>query len=135
MLTDANAGSSPITAGATSFTLPNALNAGSDYAVSVQTQPTGQTCSVSNGSGTNITANVTTVAVTCKTTPTVSVTNTPQTFTGSPIAATVTCSSGGAVSNIKYNGSSTVPTNAGTYAITANCAANGNYTGRIWDFG
>ncbi len=66
-LTDSNAGSSTITAGATSFTLPNALNSGSDYAVSVQTQPTGQTCTVSNGSGTNITANVTTVSVTCTT--------------------------------------------------------------------
>ena len=60
--------------------------------------------------------------------PTVSVTNSPQTYTGSAIAATVTCSSDGAVSNVKYNGSSTVPTNAGTYAVTANCAANGNYS-------
>ncbi|MCC7280435.1 MAG: DUF1566 domain-containing protein [Chromatiaceae bacterium] len=70
-LSDNNAGSSTITAGATSFTLPNALNAGSNYAVSVQTQPTGQTCTVSNGSGTNIAANVTTVSVTCISTYTV----------------------------------------------------------------
>ena len=59
--------------------------------------------------------------------PTLSVTNSPQMYTGSPIAASVTCSSSGAVSNIKYNSSSTVPTNAGTYAVTADCAANGSY--------
>ena len=55
------------------------------------------------------------------------ITNSPQTYTGNPIAATVTCSSTGAVTNIQYNGSGTVPTAAGTYAITADCAANGNY--------
>ena len=60
--------------------------------------------------------------------PTLSISNTPQTFTSSPIAATVSCSSGGAVSNIKYGGNSTVPTNAGTYAVTANCAAIANYS-------
>ena len=56
-------------------------------------------------------------------TPTLSITNSPVTYNGSSQAANVTCSSGGAVSNILYNGSSTVPTNAGTYAVTANCAA------------
>jgi hypothetical protein len=38
---------------------------GSDYAVAVSSQPTGQTCIVTNGSGTNITANITNVTVTC----------------------------------------------------------------------
>jgi len=60
--------------------------------------------------------------------PTLSIANTPQTYTGSPFPATVTCSSGGVVSNVQYNGSSTVPTNAGTYAVTANCAASSNYS-------
>jgi predicted transcriptional regulator len=40
---------------------------GSDYAVTVSSQPTGQTCTVTNGSGTNITANITNVTVTCVT--------------------------------------------------------------------
>ena len=56
---------------------------------------------------------------------TLSVTNSPQLYTGSAIAAVVSCSSGGAVSNVLYNGSSTVPSAEGTYEITANCAANG----------
>ena len=60
--------------------------------------------------------------------PVLTVTNTPQNYTGSPIAAVVSGTGGGAVSNVKYGGSTTVPTNAGTYAITADIAASANYT-------
>lgn len=66
VLTDTNAGSSTITANSTSFTLPTAVNSGTNYAVTVQTQATGQTCTVSNGTGT-ANANVTNVSVTCTT--------------------------------------------------------------------
>ena len=52
--------------GAFSFATP--INSGSAYAVTVLTQPTGQTCFVSNGSGT-ANANVTNVAVTCANNP------------------------------------------------------------------
>ena len=61
-------------------------------------------------------------------TPSLSVTNSPQVYTGSGIAATVACSSGGAVSNVRYNGSSTVPSAPGTYAITASCAATSTHS-------
>jgi hypothetical protein len=61
-------------------------------------------------------------------TPVLSVTNSTVTYTGNPIAAIVSCSSGGTVTNVKYDNSSTAPTNAGTYAVTANCTANGNYS-------
>jgi hypothetical protein len=57
-----------------------------------------------------------------KTTPTLSVTNSPLTYNTSPQATTVSGSVAGAVSNIQYNGSGTIPTNAGTYAITADFA-------------
>ena len=60
--------------------------------------------------------------------PALSISNSPQTYTGSPIAATVTCSGGGAVGNLLYGGSSSPPTNAGTYSVTGDCAANGNYS-------
>ena len=60
-------------------------------------------------------------------------TNSPVTYTGSAQAAAVSGSVSGTVSNVKYNGSSTVPTNAGTYAITADFASGdanyGNLTG------
>lgn len=55
-----------------------------------------------------------------KATPTLSIGNSPQIYSGSSIAATVSGSVAGVVSNVKYGGSLTVPTNAGTYAITAN---------------
>lgn len=62
-------------------------------------------------------------------TPTLSVTNSPVTYNGSPKAATVIASVAGTVSNILYNGSATVPTNAGTYIITADfTSGNSNYT-------
>ena len=54
--------------------------------------------------------------------PTISVTNSPVTYNGSPQTATVTGSVPGVVSNILYNCSATTPTNAGTYAVTANFA-------------
>ncbi len=52
-------------------------------------------------------------------TPTLTVTNSAVTFNGAPQAATVVGSVPGTVSNVLYNGSTVVPTNAGTYVITA----------------
>lgn len=48
------------------FTFPTSLASGAAYAVTVSTQPAGQTCSVAAGTGTVGSANVQTVAVTCK---------------------------------------------------------------------
>jgi len=49
-----------------SFTFATALPTGSAYKVTVGTQPTGETCTVTAGSGTVGTHNVTTVKVACK---------------------------------------------------------------------
>jgi uncharacterized repeat protein (TIGR03803 family) len=51
--------------GASSFTMPTAVAYTSTFAVTVQTQPTGLTCSVSNGTGTMGSAAVTDIVVTC----------------------------------------------------------------------
>lgn len=48
-----------------SFTFATAVADGAAYAVTVSTQPSGYTCTVSNGSGTISGANVTNVSVTC----------------------------------------------------------------------
>ncbi len=48
------------------FTFATPLAAGSTYTVTVKTQPTGESCSVSNGNG-SANSNVTNVAVTCAT--------------------------------------------------------------------
>src|SRR5579872_1063896 len=50
------------------FTFTIGLATGKTYKVTVGTQPTGETCTVTNGTGTVGTANVTNVAVACKTT-------------------------------------------------------------------
>jgi 6-phosphogluconolactonase (cycloisomerase 2 family) len=49
------------------FSFPGALATGAAYAVSVETQPTGQNCSVAQGNGTVAAADVTNVAVSCET--------------------------------------------------------------------
>ncbi len=54
-----------VAANATSFTFATALATGAAYAVTVVTQPTGQTCTVAGGSGTVGSSNVTTVAIAC----------------------------------------------------------------------
>ena len=48
------------------FTFATAINSGTNYAVTVLTQPTDQTCTLSNATGT-ATGNVTNVAITCAT--------------------------------------------------------------------
>lgn len=50
---------------ATGFTFPTSLQSGAGFAVTVGTQPTGQTCTVVNGSGTVAAAPITNVQVTC----------------------------------------------------------------------
>jgi hypothetical protein len=56
-----------VSSGASSYVFPTAQPDGSNYIVSVQTQPTGQTCAVDNASGTIAAANVTDANVTCTT--------------------------------------------------------------------
>ena len=64
VLANGNDVSSPA-ADATGFTLPTAVASGGNYAVTVQTQPDGEHCSVTNASGTIAAANVTNVTVAC----------------------------------------------------------------------
>lgn len=49
--------------GSFSFSTPVSYNG--SYTVTVATQPTGQTCTVSNGTGSGVTSNITQVSVTC----------------------------------------------------------------------
>jgi sugar lactone lactonase YvrE len=58
-------GGAPLPLGATgSFMFATALPSGSNYAVTIDTQPAGQTCTITNGSGV-LAANVTGVTVAC----------------------------------------------------------------------
>lgn len=64
VLTDNGADKLSVPSGATSFTFSQALTTDATYDVAVATQPTGETCKVSSGSGT-ASADVTSVSVAC----------------------------------------------------------------------
>jgi hypothetical protein len=51
--------------GAATFVFPTPMAAGTAYSVTVQSQPAGQTCLVTNGTGTVGSANVTTIQLSC----------------------------------------------------------------------
>ena len=57
--------------GSGSFVFSTPVAAAGSYAVKVTSKPVGQTCSVANGTGANVMANVTIVSVTCSATETV----------------------------------------------------------------
>lgn len=95
-----------VNSGATSFTFATKLASGSSYDVTVMTQPTGQTCTVSNGTGSAM-ANVTSVSVTCKAT----------TYT---VAGTITGLTNAGLKLQDYSGGETlsVPGGAKNYQFT-----------------
>jgi hypothetical protein len=74
------------------FTFANRLTGGASYAVTVRTQPTGQNCTVGGGSGT-ASSSVTSVLVSCTTTPTYAVGGTVSGLTGAGLALTVNAGS------------------------------------------
>lgn len=91
-----------------SFTFTTALVDGASYDVTASTQPTRQTCTVTSGSGTLSSANVTNVAVTC-------VTSSPRIF------KTAVQFNG----DLKTNGSGST----GIAGADALCMADSNYPG------
>ena len=60
-----NGGDNLSVTGNGSFTFATPVVAGGAYSVTVKTNPSGQTCTVSGGSGTAASANITSVAVSC----------------------------------------------------------------------
>lgn len=65
VLLDNGSDATTISANATQFTMHTGVAQGTPYAITVKTQPGGTTCTVSGGTGTVATANVTSVAVSC----------------------------------------------------------------------
>jgi uncharacterized repeat protein (TIGR03803 family) len=99
-----NGGDSTTVSSNSTFTFASAIAAGGGYQVSVSTQPSGQSCTVSAGSGSIVNANVTNVVVKC-------------------IAITHTV--GGTVSGLA-DGASIVLQNNGGDTLTA--STNGSFT-------
>lgn len=113
------------------FTFSTAITESSPYDVTVLTQPTGQTCTVTNGSGTVSSANVTNVSVTCvsnDTTLTASVstlglsvndTGLNAALTGTPRIITITNSGSNPAMSVTYTPSPSLP--SGTTISPASC--------------
>ena len=94
---------------------------GSDYAVTVSSQPTGQTCTVTNGSGTNITANITNVTVTC-------VTDEVPTYSVGGTVSGLDCGGGTGCLWLENNGVDEVFLDNGPFTFPTELADGGGYS-------
>ena len=103
-----NSGDNLTTSSNGSFTFATALNNSATYAVTVLTQPSGQTCTVTNGSGTVSGANVTNVVVSCTSSATTTITSFNLT---SPAAI-------GVVNNTNHTVAITVPYGTSVTSLT-----------------
>lgn len=122
-----------------SFTFPTAIASGSSYAVTVLTQPAGQSCSVTNGNGTLASADVTSVAISCSS----GSYNIGVTVTGLVAAESVVLQdNGGDNLTVSSNGVptnfSTPVANGSTYSVTLLtqpageiCTVGGDGTGTV----
>jgi len=96
-----------------SFTFAGKVKKGKPYSVTVATQPVGQTCAVTNGSGT-ATADVTNVVVTCTTNITYTIGGTISGLTGTVV--------------LRNNGGDNLSRNAdGAFTFATPVAAGGAY--------
>lgn len=105
-----NANNTLVTPGDTTFSLP-ALASGTSYSVVVEVQPLGLACSVTDGTGTVQTSNVTNVAVSC--------TDQPLTLSGSI--------SGNSAPLVLTNGSTVLDIPAGTTSFQLSVPYNDSY--------
>ena len=109
-----NGGNSLSLSAVGAFTFTSSLTSGTAYAVTILTQPVGQTCTVTNGTGT-ATANVTNVAVACG----------PQTYTiGGTVSGLTAANS--IVLTDNGNDNVTVGSN-GTFVFANQVATGGMY--------
>jgi hypothetical protein len=100
------------------FTFAKAIASGATYAVTVSVQPTGETCTVTKGTGTVLSTNVTTVVVTCKATTT----------TTYSIGGTVSGLSSGASVTLLDNGSGALKvTSNGAFTFATKLASGATY--------
>jgi uncharacterized repeat protein (TIGR01451 family) len=147
-LSDSTNGTSQSTSSNGAFTFTTPLPIGASWSVAVTTPPSGQSCVVANGAGTNLSANVTNVQVTCAS---VLVTITPATLTAGtyslPYSQQLSAGSSDSLDHTPYtftlaSGSlptsltlgtdgllSGTPTAAGSFTFTVQAAGSGGVSG------
>lgn len=96
------------------FTLGSGLAFGTPYAVTVGTQPAGQTCTVSGGVGTVGSANINTVSVNC----------TANAATSFTVSGSVAGNTGAVTLTNNAGDSKTVPASGGNFAFSAQSAGS-----------
>ena len=96
------------------FQLPNTIPFNGSYAVTVAQQPVGQTCTVSNGTGAGVVANVSNVSVLCS----------DNTY---PVSGTVTGLSAGHSLVIQNNSANSTTVSGSTFAFTTPVVYNSSY--------
>jgi NHL repeat len=112
-----------VSGGATTAALVAGLAAGTAYSVTVTTAPTGESCSVVNGTGTITSANVGNVVVTCTTTTGSG--GSPQTYS---LSGTVSGVNSGTLVLAVNGAQVTVAEGATTVALASGLAAGAAYT-------
>jgi hypothetical protein len=99
-----------------SFTFATPVTYNGSYSVTVSTQPTGQTCTVSGGTGSGVTAGVASIAVTCST----------NTF---PVGGTISGLASGAQVTLLNNGAdATTVTANGGFTFSTPVTYDGSYS-------
>ena len=119
-------------AGATSFTFSTSLSSGATYAVTVSTQPSGETCAITNNSGTIGTSNVTNVQVACTagTGSTVAAVSYTGANINEPDALAIDASGNVWVANWNVSGVTEIkPPGSGTGSCPADCLQFGSAQG------
>ena len=121
-----------ITSGATSFLFANSVAYGGNYSVSIDTQPTGYTCTASNSSGTMGSSNINAVQINCAINTYTVTTNVTGLQAGQSLTLYYNNNIGGGSSSsttIDANGSTTiataVPWNTNASTAMATSPANG----------
>ncbi|MCB1180082.1 MAG: DUF1566 domain-containing protein [Leptospiraceae bacterium] len=111
----------PISNGATSFSFPTKVASGAGYNVTVKTNPSSltQVCSVTNGSGTISSSNITNISITCST----------STFT---ISATVSGYAGSGLKLRNNGGDDKSISGNGTFTFTTPVASGGTYNVTVY---
>ena len=107
-----------VTAGSTSFTFATALKSASIYAVTVGTQPAGQTCTVVNGSGTIVDTNISNVTLTCMTAGSSSSSSVASSLSSSTASSSASSSSSSAP--VSYTVAVNVSGHTGAVTVTNN---------------
>ena len=110
-------GSNPlIQSNAESFVFQNNISAGGSYSITVGTQPLGQTCTVSNGVGSNVQSNISNIAVSCTT----------NQYT---IGGTITgLASGQSVTLLNNGANSLIASNNGNFIFSNSIVSGGSYS-------